>query len=514
MTIAPKDRSDRLDSWKAIADYLGRDVRTLLRWEKEKGLPVRRVPGGKRQAVFAFVQELDEWLLNTQEPAFETGDSNNKRTWDAVRESQAVEPGVVDVREAEWPRANNSFDPFYGETQIAAQERRVLPEPGTGASFAIVRHGAKRPRRMLTVAAILAATLATGGVLWFLRIRPRHSSAEITQKRLTFNSSDEPIDYFALSPDGQYLAFSDPAGIHIKLLSSGEERLVPRPADVPSDWRWHVATWLPDGTQLVANAYKEEAQQSSWTLSVLGQSPRKLRDGVWVWTVSRDGSHFIFSPETAVFDREIWMMDSDGTNPRKVLELPQNEWYGRVQFSPDGQHLAYTRYQGDPRSFRTSIKTCDLNGNNQAVVVDPGLPIGSLLWLSQNRVVYIRHDLPGSIDGHLWQVSIDAGSGKAIGKPERIKVLPGFSTGDLSASADEKRLVLTRTTQQDLVFIGELTAGGRRMNPPRRMANDEGSDRPTAWTPDSRVVLFDSDRNGTVGIYKRAIDQETAAPLA
>jgi hypothetical protein len=52
----------RLDSWKDIAAYLGRDVRTAIRWGKEKGLPVRRVPGGKRQAVFAYTAELDSWL--------------------------------------------------------------------------------------------------------------------------------------------------------------------------------------------------------------------------------------------------------------------------------------------------------------------------------------------------------------------------------------------------------------------------------------------------------------------
>jgi hypothetical protein len=55
----------RLDSWKDIATYLRRDVRTAIRWEKDKGLPVRRVPGGQRQAVFAYTAELDAWL--TQE---------------------------------------------------------------------------------------------------------------------------------------------------------------------------------------------------------------------------------------------------------------------------------------------------------------------------------------------------------------------------------------------------------------------------------------------------------------
>lgn len=51
----------RLTSWKEIASHLGRDVRTVLRWEKERGLPVRRVPGATGRVVFAYSDELDAW---------------------------------------------------------------------------------------------------------------------------------------------------------------------------------------------------------------------------------------------------------------------------------------------------------------------------------------------------------------------------------------------------------------------------------------------------------------------
>ena len=51
---------DRLDSWKEIAEYLNRGVRTVQRWERTAGLPVRRVPSA-RGAVFAFEAELDRW---------------------------------------------------------------------------------------------------------------------------------------------------------------------------------------------------------------------------------------------------------------------------------------------------------------------------------------------------------------------------------------------------------------------------------------------------------------------
>src|SRR2546427_1723601 len=55
---------DRLDSWKEIAEYLRRDITTVIRWEREKGLPVHRVPGGKRHAVYAYREEIDAWLAN------------------------------------------------------------------------------------------------------------------------------------------------------------------------------------------------------------------------------------------------------------------------------------------------------------------------------------------------------------------------------------------------------------------------------------------------------------------
>lgn len=52
----------RLDGWKAIANFLGRDRSTVMRWTNERGLPVHRVPGGRTGTVFALREELSEWL--------------------------------------------------------------------------------------------------------------------------------------------------------------------------------------------------------------------------------------------------------------------------------------------------------------------------------------------------------------------------------------------------------------------------------------------------------------------
>jgi tetratricopeptide (TPR) repeat protein len=51
-----------LVSWKEIAVFLNRAERTVKRWERERGLPVHRVPGGERGGVYAYPSELADWL--------------------------------------------------------------------------------------------------------------------------------------------------------------------------------------------------------------------------------------------------------------------------------------------------------------------------------------------------------------------------------------------------------------------------------------------------------------------
>lgn len=51
----------RLESWKEIAAYLGRDVTTVQRWERREGLPVHRLLHSKIGSIFAYTNELEAW---------------------------------------------------------------------------------------------------------------------------------------------------------------------------------------------------------------------------------------------------------------------------------------------------------------------------------------------------------------------------------------------------------------------------------------------------------------------
>jgi hypothetical protein len=70
-----------LNSWKEIATYLGRGVRTVQRWEAELQLPVHRPRGKNRSAVIAFREELDQWLSRTP---LESDNCENKESSDSL----------------------------------------------------------------------------------------------------------------------------------------------------------------------------------------------------------------------------------------------------------------------------------------------------------------------------------------------------------------------------------------------------------------------------------------------
>jgi len=402
---------------------------------------------------------------------------------------------------------------------VADVEERGTASRQEPSSDSVIIAGLLKRHKKASIGTVLLMAVLLIGLGWLLLRRPPQPSAELTQKRLTFNSSDNPVVGGVLSPDGQYLAYFDTAGIHVKLLASGEERVIPKPAGVPANAYWGASSWFPNGTQLLAFTYEQGGHRAStWTVSVLGQSAHELREGAGGVAVSPDGTRIAFFPEPGgtTQDRELWVMGSQGDNPQRVLALGEKEWINsdvNVFWSPDGQRLAYIKVERTPEKEQTSIETCDLKGANRAVVVsEADEALADFCWLPGGRIVYSRLETQFSPDCNLWQIGVDR-SGMPTGKPQRITQWAGSILYGLSVSADGKRLGLGKGTWQSQVYLGELTAGGTRMNPPRRLTNDEANDFPSGWTADSKSVLLTSDRNGARGIFKQGIGQDTAEPV-
>jgi hypothetical protein len=145
----------RLDSWKDIARHLRRDVRTVIRWERDRRLPVYRVPGGKVSRVFAYPDELDAWLANGSiDPRAERAGSSPH---DAGR--PVASPGAPRVR---------------GAALIAAAAATSVAVAGVIA-WALA-HAAGPARTFAMAGSDLVALDAAGRISWTHPFAPAHVS--------------------------------------------------------------------------------------------------------------------------------------------------------------------------------------------------------------------------------------------------------------------------------------------------------------------------------------------------
>src|SRR6186713_2055109 len=130
---------NRLDAWKGIASYLGRDVTTVRRWEKREGLPVHRHLHEKLGSVYAFTDEIDDW-------------------WEQRSKGLAL-PAPKDPA-----RRDAAAKPRDGEPTLSA------PAPAMPR-----RHGVWWSAAGILLALALTATLTSGP--WLPRVRARDDSA-------------------------------------------------------------------------------------------------------------------------------------------------------------------------------------------------------------------------------------------------------------------------------------------------------------------------------------------------
>ena len=110
----PKDEP-RLESWGEIAAYLRREIRTVQRWERYQGLPVRRLVIGKLGSVYAYRSELDKWYRERQ-PQTESSEEGPEKAANGETAAQVTVPTGPDPEEAKGETA---------EVEIPSTRRRI-----------------------------------------------------------------------------------------------------------------------------------------------------------------------------------------------------------------------------------------------------------------------------------------------------------------------------------------------------------------------------------------------------
>ena len=145
----PSPRANRrLDTWKEIGAFFGRDERTVKRWETTRGLPVHRVPGAGRANVYAYTDELAEWLSGTKISVENEAEVSSEATSGVTASEPDGESSVEASGQARADVNAGFVDRRVGERRSGD---RVLPGRRNWAAG----------RYLAVIAAVLVAALVT-----------------------------------------------------------------------------------------------------------------------------------------------------------------------------------------------------------------------------------------------------------------------------------------------------------------------------------------------------------------
>ena len=108
----------KLDSWGEIASYLGREVRTVQRWERTEDLPVHRHEHKKKSTVYAYAGELDAWIKKRQPKDDPEADDAFARAQELSGTDSPID--VVEPPPTPAPTPDSVNTPAVGKRVVAA----------------------------------------------------------------------------------------------------------------------------------------------------------------------------------------------------------------------------------------------------------------------------------------------------------------------------------------------------------------------------------------------------------
>jgi Tol biopolymer transport system component len=425
----------RLDSWKEIAAYLGRGVRTVQRWEREEGLPVHRLGHDKRGSVYATREELAAWwesrrlTLGTQTAGAPDGA--------AVPAGPRLERVTRTSAMTAWPALSSDarLIAYVSDGGQDGTTPQIWIQQIGGAALRLTNGKFEYSNLSFSpddTRILFAAGDDEGSNVY--EIPTLGGEARLVQRGATSAR---------FSPDGRWLAsvardavgvrFADRGGVGYRTVAS---ELV----DVVN------LTWLPNCQSVLVHAHPNPALEADWWIIPIDGGP-PVNTGL----IRRLRERIMFALPSGV----AWVDDSlvfSGAGPQGVSLYKQR--LVPSTFEPVGPPQRLTP------------------GNESAWL--PTVAAGRLAFLSSRA------------DANLWSVAIDGASGTARGPLQRLTRGPGI-LGYLSTTSDFRTLAYSSVRLGDGdVFLRDLKTDSETT----LMAGPEGGKWYPALSPNGSQVAF------------------------
>jgi len=488
----PRNEEIRLDSWKAIAAHLKRDVRTVRRWEKLEGLPVHRHLHQAQSTVYAYPSEINAWSATRQPRREEV--AAWRRPIPALAFAAVLMLSLLLVADAPYSTYAAAAQRVPGQSGMTSRRVWTLPQDGT-FDGTISADGRFLSYPDTATDNLVVHEFATG------------------RDRLITNAAGNGDYAFRslISRNGKQVAYSwyrgDTGRGELRVASlegTGlpQSQLLFANEDV-TDVK--AFDWSPDGNWIAVQLERKDRTGQIGLISVRDGSLRVLKSAEWRYIFelyfSPDGQYLAFDlPVGDNQQRDVFILAVDGSGEIPAAMGPTQD--SMMGWSPDGKHLlfaserggtvglwAVTIADGRPQGPPELIKS-DITPHSQGLSASGSLYYGVLL---------------GGRDIHV--ASVDLETGKLVG--ELVRPVQSFvgSNAQPDWSPDGKYLAYIsnrRQTSIDRVLAIQFVETGQVREFRPKLSNFQR----LRWAPDGRSLLFQgTDRKGRQGAYR--IDAQT-----
>ena len=490
-----------LQSWKEIAAYMERDVRTARRWEQAEGLPVRRHRGGSRSSVYAYPSEIEAWRA-ARKPRADTDAA--VPVWKRFGPRLAITASVFMAALAvlRGPILNPS-DPVAEAAKAGGVQ---LNQVWTGPKVDFHRSVSADGRYVSYV-----DSKADSGPNLAL-----HDLLEDKDRLLTHNNFEEtpgfPV-YSVISPDGKQVAYTwrnNETRIHeLRIVSttgkSGTDpQLVYTNTETP-DLR--PQAWFPDGRRILAQIGTKDKTNQIVVISLDDGSLEVIKSLEWRWPqnlgLSPDGRHIVYdaAPNQDSPQRDIYLLAVDGSREISLIKHSADEAW--ADWSPDGGHIFFTSDRtGTASLWSIAMSGIQPNGPAQLIKRDLGFDRVLTGGLTTSGSLYFEAN---SSTRDLFIAELDWRTGKTIAEPAKIAVRVEGANSEPQWSPDGSRLAYLarnphrRSPSSFGLVIHTLTTGEEQT---LDLGIELEGERPH-WSPDGTLIMIagaDGRRRSLYGI--------------